>query len=591
MTQANTLPDVWGTGMILAFSGLDGETSWAQPFALTGEEPMAFRVHGLETGFRLAFSAGEGIAPRIDWATGDVVDASFPAESGAIRVLLVWRDRRTLAGRAEATGTGVLSASVNGGWTWDAGADYGVLARRSADFHLSVTSGAVEAETGQTESHLRFRCAPGTAFTFALTLGGAADPNDDDVPALVAQRQRFARELNVPRPEAPGLDWTPLMEKTYRKAATVMKVNCMSPESQIRRGWTTPDRVPHRHMWIWDSAFHAQGWKYFDAQWAKDAVLAVFDKQRDDGFIPHTMSPDGTKDSRMIQPPILAWAAWDIYQQHGGEDFLRDVLGPNVRFLEWITANMDVDGNGLCEWKKGGAESGMDNSPRFEFGEPFDAVDLNCFIVNDYAISAAIAGALGDTAAAETYRARAESLAGRIREHLWDPERGFFLDRRNDGALIPVESPCAFMALFAGVASPEQAEALVAALRDPRRFGSAMPLPSIGLGDPTYEKDMWRGPTWINYNYLAIRGLARYGYREDAARVARRTLEEIARWYETNGVIYEFYDAEAEVAPSLLNRKGKRGGHWLHIVIPDYHWSAALYVALAHELTGIAAGG
>jgi hypothetical protein len=41
--------------------------------------------------------------------------------------------------------------------------------------------------------------------------------------------------------------------------------------------------------------------------------------------------------------------------------------------------------------------------------------------------------------------------------------------------------------------------------------------------------------------------------------------------YELYGTSFEFYDAKAETAPTVLERKGHRSGG-----VRDYHWTAAL---------------
>ena len=38
-----------------------------------------------------------------------------------------------------------------------------------------------------------------------------------------------------------------------------MKVNTLSKEAGIAQIWSTPDRVSHEHMWLWDSVFHSLG--------------------------------------------------------------------------------------------------------------------------------------------------------------------------------------------------------------------------------------------------------------------------------------------------------------------------------------------
>jgi neutral trehalase len=184
----------------------------------------------------------------------------------------------------------------------------------------------------------------------------------------------------------------------------------------------------------------------------------------------------------------------------------------------------------------------------------------------------------------ETARRRslADDLAARINHRLWDEDQGIYVDLARDGGPRPLKSAAAFAALFAGVADSARAARLIELLRDPKEFGRPLPIPSVAASEPTYSDDMWRGPTWVNYNYLIVRGLLRYGHRDMALDITRRTLDEIAHWYGKEGVIFEYYDAEGKRSPRRLARKGRVGGGWIHTVIPDYHWTAALYLALAH---------
>lgn len=98
---------------------------------------------------------------------------------------------------------------------------------------------------------------------------------------------------------------------------------------------------------------------------------------------------------------------------------------------------------------------------------------------------------------------------------------------------------------------------------------------------------MWRGPTWINMNYLVVQGLRRHGQVEPARRLARQTIDLVGRYYDEFGVLFEFYDSAGELPPTQCWRKGpplpapdldtKVDG------IRDFHWTAALTAALLAE--------
>ena len=148
----------------------------------------------------------------------------------------------------------------------------------------------------------------------------------------------------LPHPRFP-VEWT---ERTYYKACSVLKVNVESPQGVIPFRWTTPDRWPHRHMWLWDSAFHAIGCEHIDPELGKDALKAVLSLQREDGFVSITGSPEGRLYEYTTQPPILTWAAWDVYRHTGDREFLE--CYPRLRaYVEWDLEHRDVDG--LPGWR------------------------------------------------------------------------------------------------------------------------------------------------------------------------------------------------------------------------------------------------
>jgi hypothetical protein len=96
---------------------------------------------------------------------------------------------------------------------------------------------------------------------------------------------------------------------------------------------------------------------------------------------------------------------------------------------------------------------------------------------------------------------------------------------------------------------------------------------------------MWRGPTWINVNWVIARGFDRYGLHDVANSLRQRTMQEIERHCDQFGVPFEFYDDRCEVPPGELLRKAKYDparrppGDVIH----DYGWTATLYTDMVYS--------
>jgi alpha,alpha-trehalase len=97
-----------------------------------------------------------------------------------------------------------------------------------------------------------------------------------------------------------------------------------------------------------------------------------------------------------------------------------------------------------------------------------------------------------------------------------------------------------FAPLWAGLASPEQAAATVAALpRLEREFG--LPVVEENRAPFTYQ---WDYPNaWPPLQHVAIEGLRRYGYGDEARRLASKYVEVVARNFEATGDLWEKYNA------------------------------------------------
>ncbi|MFA5206733.1 MAG: trehalase family glycosidase [Lentisphaeria bacterium] len=521
----------WAGGRLLAFSGLDGATRY-------------------DIGLVARTAAG---APAIEVMLPGEARLEFPA-AGLAEVTLAgdWFSFFTTAGRVRGAFLDACHLLLDG------------------PCELRGASPAVAVQTAGS------RTLVGSATAFDSERIGA------DLEAALAARQRWLRELPVPDAGSAAA------RRTLALALSVMKVQCCTPEGRMRHRWTTPDRWPHRGMWLWDSVFHAIGWRHFDPALAREMIDAVFDHQAADGRIPHAMTPAGA--SEITQPPVLAFGVQQVLDAEPRPDWLAALYPRLAAYVQWDLANRDTDGAGLAEWFIEGnpmcrsGESGMDNSPRFDTATQLDAVDFNSFLALECETLAGFARQLGRPAEARNWEERHAVLCRLIRERLWSEAHRFFVDYDvTAGAPSPVLASSGFLPLICGAATPEQAQELARHLADPATFGTPLPVPSVAAGDTAhYAKDMWRGPVWVNLNWLIAMGFERYGLAAAAAGLRARTRAEIERCCERYGTFFEFYDDRGEVEPPRLLRKGRCAPEvspYLQVV-HDYGWTTTLYADL-----------
>ena len=535
------LHNQYSYGQLFCFSGLDGETSREDDFvAMMLDEPITLRFH-FEKTVTLRISLQE--SAKFNAVTGDMLDGED--------FFVAFLDRNTIVGKC--LEKPIVFAE-----------DESVLDR---DFCLLT-----EEKNGMYYFCFSYKCR-----------GQVCDEVQLD--ALKTARYAYFESLPKCKEEE--------YEKLYYKCLSINKENVYSPEGEIPCRWTTPDRVPHRFMWLWDSAFHAMAFAQYNVEMAKDCIRAVLSLQREDGFIAHMMSPQG-RISDITQPQVLSWGVWEVYQSCKDKQFLRECAPALAKFLIWTMKNRDKNGNGLLEWftepdytecKCG--ESGLDNSPRFDYDIELDAIDFSVYLCNDARYLSMLFDELGDQENAKYFRTVHEDLKEKINGLLWCEEDGLYYDRLFDGKWTRFATPASFLPMFAGICSQSQADKMVKILLDENRFWTAMPIPSIPKDNEYYDIDMWRGCSWLNINYFIILGLRKYGYTDIAEELREKTLASVNKWYEKTGNIFEFYDADDKICPFNLKRKGEqppKPDYRLHVhSITDYNWSACFIELLINK--------
>ena len=148
----------------------------------------------------------------------------------------------------------------------------------------------------------------------------------------------------------------------------------------------TPSMIHYVGVWQWDAYFHALAYRHVDMRLAQDQIRILLDHQREDGMIPDAVHDEGAVthlnfpvDADVTKPPLLAWAAWKLYEQGDDREFLNEIYEPIVRWNDWWFEKNDLDGNGLCEYHHP-YSSGLDDSPLWDDGVPVESPDLNTYL-------------------------------------------------------------------------------------------------------------------------------------------------------------------------------------------------------------------
>ncbi|MEV0844505.1 trehalase family glycosidase [Streptomyces sp. NPDC049954] len=246
-----------------------------------------------------------------------------------------------------------------------------------------------------------------------------------------------------------------------------------------------------------------------------------------------------------------------------------------------LATNADLGDPSLDPRLAAEAETGLDWTPIYD-GDVRRVAPLitNCALVRYAEVLAELADLLGEEEDAQRWRAEAGRRAALIRELCWDEEAGFFFDYDHvAGRRLPHWSLCGFWPLWAGVATPEQAERAALALdrfRHPHGLTTtdrALPSPHAGMGEGDVQ---WMYPAgWAPLIVVAVWGLDRYGLHEAGLDAAEGFVRLMVRHFEETGELYEKYN----VVTGGLELPNERYG-----TIRLHGWTSAAAVLLGRRV-------
>lgn len=318
-------------------------------------------------------------------------------------------------------------------------------------------------------------------------------------------------------------------------------------------------------LYYWDSYFMVQG--LLDSE-HRDLVMGILtdllDLLKRFGMVPNASRAYLTGHS---QPPLLTSLIWDIYQTYeldkkwletAIEAAIKEYKGvwmgkgkPHDRLIyKGLSRNYDINYiHDLAE-----TESGWDMTPRFNrHALNYLPVDLNALLYKyemDFARYYRLVDKKREAGVWETAARHRKTAMDKL---MWDDGRGLFYDynfvkERRSG----VSSLAAYYPMWVGMVSPVQAKQLVRALRRFENKGGLAATDALPLGQHVMGSTptQWAYPNgWAPLHFIVVKALQRYGYAEDAKRIALKWLKTNLAWFDQHGVFLEKYNVAAPDKP------------------------------------------
>jgi glycogen debranching enzyme len=230
--------------------------------------------------------------------------------------------------------------------------------------------------------------------------------------------------------------------------------------------------------------------------------------------------------------PLFVVVLGELARWGARPEEIAELLPHADRALDWVRGHGDQDGDGFVEYQratdKGLVNQGWKDSwdgVTFADGRPAEAPIALCevqgYVYDAYRTRAGLARLAGEKEVAQGWDDRAETLKLAFNERFWIPDRGWFalaLDR--DGR--PVDACASNMGhcLWSGIIDEDKAPSVARLLLSPEMFtgwGVRTLSSTMGAYDPVSYHN---GSVWPHDNALIVAGLVRYGFIDEAQRIA-----------------------------------------------------------------------
>jgi len=416
-------------------------------------------------------------------------------------------------------------------------------------------------------------------------------------------------------------------EQWQQRCARVLRENLL-PQAIL-------DRLPYRYtspaaengtylpQWLWDSCFHALTYRWLDPRMAWDELRSLLVHQvtagAEAGMVPHmayfaeneatacqTLFRHSDR-SFLTQPPLIALAAWAVYQIDPNKAVLAEIYEQVKKYHSWFDRRRDPDDDHLVAiihpW-----ESGWDASQRWDHALGFSKtetgssrvlgekrlslvdvihthscnaaelstaahgfyvkpVDFNAIRAADLSALAQIAHELGEAADAQVYTQKVTAIQTAIQEKMVTVkgDRIFAYDLIGaDGLRSSIDSAAKFVLLFGKCVDQNQAQLLKSEIEgETGSFTTPNRIVTTPPDTPGFDPaEYWRGNVWLPINWLIYTGLKNYQFTSAARNLATESLNLVA-----SAGFCEFFNAETGTAGQKNGQPCPQNQSWSTIVL------------------------
>jgi len=284
------------------------------------------------------------------------------------------------------------------------------------------------------------------------------------------------------------------------------------------------------------------------------------------------------------QPPFFTSMVLEVFNKTKDKKWLQDM----AKIAEKELRNYWMDSKKIHNVSKGLSrycdhwhthltsehESGWDMTSRFyERCMDFLPIDLNCLLYKYEIDFSLIYKKLDNKIKSKKYSNNSKKRKEVINKLMWNQEKGFYFDYDyQNKKQSDFFSLAGFYTLWSGLATKNQAKKLKENLSIFEYNGGLANTQKEGLSETFKQWDYPNG--WPNQQWIVIKGLLNYGFKEEAKRLAKKWIDMNKKVYEKTGTFWEKYNV-------LTVDRGKDGRYPTQ---KEFGWTGAIFIKLISEI-------